>query len=182
MDVKTVCLGMLTDGEASGYDLKKAFESSFGHCFAAGYGSIYPALASLAECDFVSCREIAQDGKPDRKVYEITAKGRQRLLEELDDPAPSHKIRSEFLAAMAFAHLMTPDQIETVLDSRIEDANRNLEIIDDFENSCDQSCPIGVKFTLGFGRAMMNAMKSYVEENRQVFRRDLDQPKKAVTG
>ncbi len=40
MDVKTVCLGMLTDGAASGYDLKKQFESSFGHFFAAGYGSI----------------------------------------------------------------------------------------------------------------------------------------------
>jgi DNA-binding PadR family transcriptional regulator len=48
MDVKTVCLGMLTDGDASGYDLKKEFESSFGHFFAAGYGSIYPALGALA--------------------------------------------------------------------------------------------------------------------------------------
>ena len=48
MDVKTVCLGMLTDGAASGYDLKKQFESTFGHFFAAGYGSIYPALSSLA--------------------------------------------------------------------------------------------------------------------------------------
>ena len=182
MDVKTVCLGMLTDGEASGYDLKKSFESSFGHCFAAGYGSIYPALASLAENGFVSCREIPQEGKPDRKVYEITAKGRQRLLDELDDPAPSHKIRSEFLATMAFAHLMTPDQIETVLDSRIEDANRNLQIIDDFEKSCHENCPTGVRFTLGFGRAMMNAMRSYVEENRHVFRQEADQPKKAVTG
>ena len=49
MDVKTVCLGMLSDGEASGYDLKKQFESSFGHFFAAGFGSIYPALSSLAD-------------------------------------------------------------------------------------------------------------------------------------
>ena len=48
MDVKTVCLGMLTDGPASGYDMKKCFESSFGHFFPAGYGSIYPALATLA--------------------------------------------------------------------------------------------------------------------------------------
>jgi hypothetical protein len=45
MDVKTVCLGMLTDGEASGYDLKKFFESSFGHFFPAGYGSIHIRFA-----------------------------------------------------------------------------------------------------------------------------------------
>lgn len=169
MDVKTVCLGMLTEGEASGYDLKKTFESSFGHCFAAGFGSIYPALASLAECGCVSCEEIPQDGKPDRKVYRITDKGRQMLLDALDNPAPAHKVRSEFLAQMAFAHLMSPEQIQRVLDSRIEDADRNLEFIDAFESSCDREWPVGVRFTLGFGRAMLHAMKRYIEESRHMF-------------
>jgi len=182
MDVKTVCLGMLTEGEASGYDLKKAFESSFGHCFAAGYGSIYPALASLAECGCVSCEEIPQDGKPDRKVYRITNEGWEQLLQELDDPAPSHKVRSEFLATMAFAHLMTPTQIQTVLDSRIDDAEQNLRFIDDFENSRDKDWPAGVRFTLGFGRAMLHAMKTYVEDNRHIFDEDPEQKSKAVSG
>ena len=181
MDVKTVCLGMLTEGEASGYDLKKTFESSFGHCFAAGYGSIYPALASLAESGCVECEEIAQEGKPDRKVYRITDQGREMLLKELDNPAPSHKIRSEFLAQMAFAHLMTPEQVQTVLDSRIVDADRNLQYIDEFENSCDCDWPAGVRFTLGFGRAMMNAMKDYVEQNRHMFETDDGQAKKAAS-
>lgn len=66
MDVETVCLGMLTDGAASGYELKKQFESTFGHFFAAGYGSIDPALSSLAGQGLVTCEHIAQDGKPDR--------------------------------------------------------------------------------------------------------------------
>ena len=48
LDVKTLCLGLLSRGEASGYDLKKDFESLFRHFFPAGYGSIYPALAGLA--------------------------------------------------------------------------------------------------------------------------------------
>lgn len=180
MDVKTVCLGMLTDGEASGYDLKKAFESSFGHCFAAGYGSIYPALASLAENGCVSCEEIPQDGKPDRKVYRITDKGWDALLQQLDNPAPSHKVRSEFLAQMAFAHLMTPEQVKAVLDSRVEDADRNLQFIEEFESSCDCAWPAGVQFTLGFGRAMLQTMKQYVEENRHVFETDDRQIEKAV--
>jgi len=179
MDVKTVCLGMLTDGEASGYDLKKTFESSFGHCFAAGYGSIYPALASLAECGCVSCEEIPQDGKPDRKVYRITDKGWEQLMAELDNPAPSHKVRSEFLATMAFAHLMAPAQVQTVLDSRIRDADENLQFIDEFEKNFDHDAPAGVRFTLGFGRAMLHAMKDYVEENRHMFGSDEAQKKVA---
>lgn len=160
---------MLTEGEASGYDLKKAFESSFGHCFAAGYGSIYPALAALAESGCVSCEEIPQEGKPDRKVYRITDTGWEALLTELGNPAPGHKVRSEFLAQMAFAHLMTPEQVQTVLDSRITDVEKNLQYIDDFENSCDRDWPAGIRFTLGFGRAMLKTMKQYVEDNRHMF-------------
>ncbi len=182
MDVKTVCLGMLTDGEASGYDLKKAFESSFGHCFAAGFGSIYPALASLAEKGLVSCTEIPQQGKPDRKLYRITDAGRQHLLTELDNPAPSHKVRSEFLATMCFAHLMTREQIETVLDSRIEDADRYLAIFDNIESSSADEWPVGVRFTLGFGRAMMQAMKTYIEENRHVLLENPTKSPKAAAG
>ena len=173
---------MLTDGEASGYDLKKSFECSFGHCFAAGFGSIYPALASLAEHGLVSCREVPQQGKPDRKLYRITEKGRDYLLAELDNPAPSHKVRSEFLATMCFAHLMTPKQIATVLDSRIEDADRYLRIFDDIEASSDAEWPAGVRFTLGFGRTMMQAMKKYVQENKHMLLDDSGNEQKAATG
>lgn len=167
MDVKTVCLGMLTDGEASGYDLKKNFESSFGHFFAAGYGSIYPALASLAEQGLVDCREIPQEGKPDRKVYRITAAGREKLLQALDKPDPSHKVRSEFLAMICFAHLMTAEQIETVLGSRIGEIDRYLGMFDEFEATCMTDWPKGRVFTVGLARAVMTAMKQYIEEHGQ---------------
>ena len=182
MDVKTVCLGMLTDGEASGYDIKKAFESSFAHFFAAGFGSIYPALASLAEQGLVSCEQVPQDGKPDRKVYRITDKGMQHLLQELENPAPTHKIRSEFLATMTFSHLMTTEQVQTVLDSRIEDAERNLRLIDDFEQSCIEECTAGIRFTLEFGRTMLRTMKEFVEQNRHMFAEECVPPKKSATG
>ncbi len=75
MDVKTVCLGLLTFGEASGYDLKKHFDAAFEHFFSTGYGSIYPALASLAEEGLADCTAVPQAGRPDRKVYRITAAG-----------------------------------------------------------------------------------------------------------
>lgn len=182
MDVKTVCLGMLTHGEASGYDLKKSFESTFAHCFAAGFGSIYPALAALAEHGLVSCEEVPQEGKPDRKVYQITAAGMEHLQRELDNPAPSHKIRSEFLVTMCFAHLMAPEQVQRVLDSRIEDAERNLQLIDEFEASCDEEWPAGVKFSLEFGRAMLRTMKEFVEQNRHMLAEDGETRQRSATG
>lgn len=182
MDVKTVCLGMLTDGEASGYDLKKEFESSFGHFFAAGYGSIYPALNSLARDGLVECRHVPQEGKPDRKVYRITDVGKEHLLAALGNPSPSHKVRSEFLATMCFAHLMTREQVETVLDNRVKDAEHYLELFREFETSCMHDWPQGSRFVLGFGKAMMTAMREYVEEHRDMLFDDTETDSKSAIG
>lgn len=168
MDVKTVCLGMLTDGAASGYDLKKQFESTFGHFFAAGYGSIYPALSSLSENGFVTCECVSQDGKPDRKVYEITDEGMAFLLKALENPTPSHKVRSEFLATMCFAHLMPPEQIASVLKGRIEECAYYANAISEIQSQCSADWPPGMHFVAGFGKAMTSAMKTYVEENQHL--------------
>jgi len=168
MDVKTVCLGMLTDGAASGYDLKKQFESSFAHFFAAGYGSIYPALSSLAEQGLVTCEHVPQAGKPDRKVYAITDDGMAFLLKALENPTPCHKVRSEFLATMCFAHLMPEEMVESILNHRIQDCEHYAKVISDIENECMHEWPAGMKFVAGFGKAMIEAMKTYVEENRHL--------------
>ena len=182
MDVKTVCLGMLTDGEASGYDLKKEFESSFSHFFAAGYGSIYPALNALANDGLVACRHIPQEGKPDRKVYQITEAGRAHLLEALENPCPSHKVRSEFLATMCFSHLMSRQQIETVLQNRVKEAADYLQLFKEFETDRLDEWPAGARFVLGFGQTMMETMRAYIEENRSMLLEQDDTKRKSAVG
>ncbi len=174
MDVKTVCLGMLTDGEASGYDLKKQFESTFGHFFSAGYGSIYPALSALAADGMVDCEEIRQEGKPDRKVYRITAAGRRHLLDALDKPDPSHKVRSEFLATMCFAHLMSGEQIRSVLAHRLDEIEQYLGMFETFENEEAAEAPPGMRFVCGCGKAVMQAMQDYIEQHGHELDEDTD--------
>lgn len=168
MDVKTVCLGMLTGGAASGYDLKKCFESSFGHFFAAGYGSIYPALSSLAESGLVTCENVPQDGRPDRKVYSITERGREELSRALDNPTPGHKVRSEFLAQICFAHLMTDEQINAVVDHRLGEIQKLLQVFEEFDECDLGEVPEGAKFVAGFGRAVACACRDYIEANRDM--------------
>ena len=168
MDVKTVCLGMLTDGPASGYDLKKEFESTFAHFFAAGYGSIYPALSSLSEDGLLTCEEIPQEGKPDRKVYRITDEGRRFLRDALRNTKPCHKVRSEFLATVCFAHLMQQEDIQAVLDHRLEDIAKYRELFRNIERDCVSDWPQGARFVLGFGKAVAQAMENYIQENRHM--------------
>ena len=186
MDVKTVCLGMLTDGAASGYDLKKHFESTFAHFFAAGYGSIYPALASLADSGLVTCEEIAQEGKPDRKVYRITDAGRRHLTEALENACPCHKVRSEFLATLCFSHLMTVENVERVLEHRLADIARYESMFRELETSAASDWPTGMQFVLGFGKAMAQAMDTYMRDNRHLLsdsKTDIEAPAcKAASG
>jgi DNA-binding PadR family transcriptional regulator len=173
---------MLTEGEASGYDLKKEFESSFSHFFAAGYGSIYPALNALARDGLVECQHIPQEGKPDRKVYRITESGREHLLAALQNPCPSHKVRSEFLATMCFSHLMSREQIETVLENRVKEMTDYLRLFKEFETSCMDDWPPGARFVLGFGQTMMKTMREYVEENRDMLFEEMDTEHKTAVG
>ena len=80
MDVKTLCLGVLAERPMTGYEIKKLFDRGFRHFFVAGYGSIYPALAELAQAGLVTVESVDQERRPDKKVYRITAVG----------PGPAH--------------------------------------------------------------------------------------------
>ena len=180
MDVKTVCLGMLTDGPASGYDMKKCFESSFGHFFPAGYGSIYPALATLARNRMVDFEEIPQDGKPDRKVYTITEKGREELMKGLSNPTPTHKVRSEFLAMLWFAHLMPAEQVDLVFDNKLKELDAFLKLFDDFPSRQSGAMPPGAQFVAGFGQFIASSLKTYIEEHRDMLTQRDNEKVKAV--
>jgi len=164
MDVKTLCLGLLTFGAASGYDLKKRFEESFRFFYAAGYGSIYPALAYLADTELVTCEEIVQDGRPDRKLYRITDAGRQEFMGALAKTCPGHKMRSEFLSMMFFAHLMTDDQIRQLLNHRAQELRELIAELDGADKAEHEEQPSGVKFVRGFGETIARAALEYLEQ------------------
>ena len=119
MDVKTLCLGALTEGDKSGYEIKRCFEEAFSHFFVAGFGSIYPALAELSRRGLVTGENVEQEGRPDKKVYSLTPAGERLLINELLVTPPRHKVRSEFLVLMYFAHLLSPTRLAALIDERI---------------------------------------------------------------
>lgn len=165
MDIKTLCLGLLCTGDASGYDLKKQFESTFKHFYPAGYGSIYPSLADLADKGLVNCREMAQEKKPDRKVYSITDEGRRAFEQALHDTEPEHKLRSEYLVAMYFVDFLEPQRLEQMLTGWRESLGDGVTRLDSIEKDFGNDAPAGTKFVLGFGKAIARAMAEYIEEH-----------------
>ena len=84
MNVRTLCLSVLYDGDATGYDIRRlCADGEFSYFVEASYGSIYPALAKLEADRLVTSRAEQQDGRPARKVYSITEMGRLAFAEEL---------------------------------------------------------------------------------------------------
>ena len=174
MDVKTLCLGLLSLEDACGYDLKKTFESLVKHFFSASYGSIYPALADLAKAELVDCTKVPQAGNPDRKVYRITDRGRRVFLDALNDTEPQHKLRSEFLATIYFADLLDTKRLGALLDDRLQKLRDTVAHIEHIEREWGPEAPAGARFVAGFNTVVAKAAAEYVETNRHLLPNVID--------
>ena len=165
MDTKTLCLGVMSLGAASGYEIKKAFEEDgLNHIYHTSYGSIYPALNALTEEGLAECEELAQEKRPDKKVYSITEAGRVALLKALSAPPAEDKFRSDFLFIMFFAHLLPQQHVAELIDQRIAWYEKNLARM---ESGQDCICSKGDAFVHGMGLAVYRSASEYLKSHRQ---------------
>jgi DNA-binding PadR family transcriptional regulator len=170
MDVRTICLGILTRGEATGYEIKKLFdEDGYHHFVEASFGSIYPALNQLTRDGLVEVRAEAQEKRPDRKVYSITPSGRSAFVASLLKPLPEDRHRSPFVFAMLFSHLLPHERVVSMLDNYIRVSEEKLAQVSGATASPQTP---GEKFVSGFGRAVYEAMLDFLRTHRH----EIEQP------
>lgn len=104
MNIENLCLGILSERPASGYDIARLVRSGELALIAqSGQASIYAALKRLEQRALVSSSKHFSEGKPARTVYEITAEGREALLAEAAGALPDEKCHSPFLLLLYFA-------------------------------------------------------------------------------
>jgi len=172
MDVRTMCLGILSLGEASGYEIKKMLEGPLGSFFDASFGSIYPALAQLTDQGLLAMSEQAQDKRPDKKVYKITQKGRLALAEALLDKPSRDRVRSDFLASILFADLLAPRELAERLDERLAFHRAMLERLEKYRTDAAEwgtpELTAGMRFVTDYGVAIHRAALDFIEQNRHV--------------
>jgi DNA-binding PadR family transcriptional regulator len=173
MAVRTICLGILTRGDATGYEIKKLFEDGrFGYFVEASFGSIYPALGRLTEESLVSLREEAQSGRPGRKVYSITDKGRAAFVAALGDKLPADRFRSPFLFAMMFSDLVPGERTLALIDSHIDEIEARLQQL---ECDCGRACNPREAFVCAYGRTAYTAILAFLKDRRTEFTTDAAQ-------
>lgn len=94
---KYAVLGLLSRRPQSGYDMRKQYMGSAGNFWSESYGQIYPILKQLEAEGLATFTVDHNEGRPDRKVYQITEAGREALREWLVSPAETFRYRVEVL-------------------------------------------------------------------------------------
>ena len=104
-----VLLGLLTIAPMSGYDLGQAIRESVGFFWNESYGQIYPNLKKLEAEGFAASKAERQKGKPERRIYSITKKGRERLATWLKVKPQTEIARNELLLKLFFGVQVSPE-------------------------------------------------------------------------
>jgi PadR family transcriptional regulator, regulatory protein AphA len=165
MNVRTLCLGILSVGEASGYEIKKDIEEGmFSHFIEASFGSIYPALTQLAGEGLLTVRAEEQTGKPDKKVYAITEKGRAALAKSIAVLPARDKYKSEFLFQMLLQQYISLGTMLAAVDKQLADLKHDLARI--AECRLSEQPHAGARFVADYGEAVLTAAVNVLDEKK----------------
>lgn len=160
MNARTLCLSILYEGEATGYEIRKlSVEGECSYFVEASFGSIYPALQKLEGEKLVTSRVEQQDGKPAKKIYAITEAGRQAFLNSLFEPLEDDQFRSEFLLFARFASELPAALVEARLQDRLRQLDAQIADIDKL--SAHHSHPSDA-WVINYGRECLGVAREYV--------------------
>ncbi|KAA9374099.1 PadR family transcriptional regulator [Microbispora cellulosiformans] len=104
--MRQALLALLAKEPAHGYELKQALESIFGIAYPSpNIGQIYVTLGRLEKDGYVRAVDVEQANRPNKKVYYITAAGREALETWVDEPTEGPRVRDEFFMKLVLAPL-----------------------------------------------------------------------------
>ncbi|MAE96736.1 MAG: hypothetical protein CL910_18975 [Deltaproteobacteria bacterium] len=80
MSLRHAILGIVEYQPAHGYQIRRVLQEGISTFWPVNLAAIYPSLRRLEEEGLVAHRmEASEEGRPDRKVYEITEAGREEM-------------------------------------------------------------------------------------------------------
>jgi DNA-binding PadR family transcriptional regulator len=97
-------LALLASGPAHGYELKQALEHRFGSVLPPlNAGQIYTTLGRLERDGLVDDDAVAQNGRPNKRVYRLTDDGRAELRGWVEDSTPAARLKDDFFIKLVLA-------------------------------------------------------------------------------
>ena len=178
-----VLLGILTIEPMSGYDLGQMIRTSVGFIWNESYGQIYPNLKKLAAEGCVTAKTERQKGKPDKRIYSITAKGRERLAAWLAVEPQPEIARNELLLKLFFGAQISPEISIQHVEQMMKGERaflREFRRIELEEISNNQQYPDAPywKMAARFGQLELEAHQRWCEETLDELRKIAKQQRK----
>ncbi|WP_031064963.1 PadR family transcriptional regulator [Streptomyces sp. NRRL WC-3742] len=108
MALEHAILVSLLEQPGSGYELARRFDRSIGRFWTATHQQIYRVLRRMETDGLVVSEEVAQDGRPDKKVYAASSDGRASLADWLREPVEPETVRHELAVKIRAAAFDDP--------------------------------------------------------------------------
>lgn len=131
-DIETAILGLLYEEPQYGYQLEKTIESwGMRNWTQIGFSSIYYVLKKLEKKELVESRLEKVEGKPSRKVFTITERGRQTMKEKLTDLLSwNKKLISPFDLGIAYLNYLEPQEVVDCLENYMKSAEGRIKFLE----------------------------------------------------
>ncbi|PZD72476.1 hypothetical protein C1752_03646 [Acaryochloris thomasi RCC1774] len=133
MSLAYAILSILADTACSGYDLAKKFDGSVGYFWSASHQQIYRELAKLERQDWIEAKLIAQEGRPNKKLFALTKLGRQEMVNWIGRPSKISRTKEEILVKLFAGHLVKPQVLITELRRYQGEHQQQLQVYQEIE-------------------------------------------------
>lgn len=121
MKGKDVVLGILNHSSRTGYEINNILKNQLSYFYDGTFGMIYPTLRKLESEGKITKKVIAQDGKPSKKVYAITQKGKDEFRRYMISEMNPESVKSDFLLRMYFGEdILCKEQIISLIDKELD--------------------------------------------------------------
>ena len=102
--MRHLLLGLLAKEPAHGYELKRLLDERLGQLSPpVNIGQIYTTLRRLERDGLVSSAEVSQPDRPDKRVFELTAQGRDHLGQWLAETTVDVRVREPVFLKLVVA-------------------------------------------------------------------------------
>src|SRR5512139_757589 len=110
MSLPHALLGLLQYKPATGYELKQTFTRSIHFFWNATLPQIYRTLGDMEGRGWLTVTVEHQDGKPSRKVYQVTESGKEEFQRWMREPLAAPQFRVPMLIKVFFGNQMKRDE------------------------------------------------------------------------
>jgi DNA-binding PadR family transcriptional regulator len=130
MALRHAVLAALLEGEASGYQLSKRFDVSVANFWSATPQQLYRELERLEADGLVQARLVEQRRRPNKRVFTLTAAGRQELHDFTTEPARPTALRDDLAVKLQAVDVGDDEAVREAIAIRLEQARAKLALYD----------------------------------------------------